>query len=203
MKPAVPVAHRKDYLVREGTLTEAKALVEAFHYARGTANTCVAAHVLVGHATARAVGAALWMPPTRVAALSVSEDWRNVLCLSRFVIAPGEPQNAAGILLAWSIRLLSARWHTLLTYADTRHGHTGTIYRATNWERLGIVGGHSTGSTPGADRSRRRPRRTAPAPRCWRSDTSDCRAPRRSSLFTTAAQRGGVNRDSTQEVPQG
>jgi hypothetical protein len=31
------------------------------------------------------------------------------------------------------------RWHTLLTYADTAHGHTGAIYKATNWQSLGEV----------------------------------------------------------------
>jgi hypothetical protein len=30
------------------------------------------------------------------------------------------------------------RWHTFLTYADTRQGHTGAIYKATNWEYLGL-----------------------------------------------------------------
>ena len=139
MKPACQVAHRRDYVVREGPLAEAARLVEAFHYAKGTANTCVASHIL--ERNGRAVGAALWMPPTRVAAESVSPDWRNVLCLSRLVVAPGEPQNAAGILLSASMRLLPERWHTLLTYADTRMGHTGTIYKATNWRCLGQTKG--------------------------------------------------------------
>lgn len=142
MKPDCPVAHRDDYTVRGGAHAEAVELVKQWHYARGAANTSVATHILWREG--RAVGAALWMPPTRVAALSVSEDWRNVLCLSRLVVAPGEPQNAAGILISRSIRLLPQRWHTLLTYADTRMGHSGTIYRATNWERVDIVGGHST-----------------------------------------------------------
>jgi hypothetical protein len=86
------------------------------------------------------------MPPTKVAAESVAgEGWRGVLCLSRLVILPGEPTNAASLLLGAAMRLVAAdpRWHTLLTYADTRQGHTGAIYRATNWEYVGLRPGGS------------------------------------------------------------
>jgi hypothetical protein len=141
VKPECPVARRSDYKVRAGTRGEAAALVERWHYARGAANTCVAAHILERASDGVPVGATLWMPPTKAAAASVSADWRNVLCLSRLVVAPGESQNAAGLLLARSMRMLPARWHTLLTYADSRMGHTGTVYKATNWICLGATRG--------------------------------------------------------------
>jgi hypothetical protein len=49
----------------------------------------------------------------------------------------------------------------LLTYADTRHGHTGAIYRATNWTCLGEVPGSREvwrHTTTGAYRSAKRTR---------------------------------------------
>lgn len=52
------------------------------------------------------------------------------------MVAPDEPQNAASLLLGGSERLLrdDTRWSLLVTYADEAEGHTGTIYRATNWQ---------------------------------------------------------------------
>lgn len=71
------------------------------------------------------------------------EDWRRVVALSRLVVVPGEPQNAASFLIGRSIRLIrcDGRFKTLLTYADKRMGHTGAIYRATNWTCLGETRG--------------------------------------------------------------
>jgi len=135
MKPTGPVARKDDYEVRACTLKEASTLVQKHHYAKGAANTAVASHCLVKRSTGELVGAALWMPPTKVAAQSVDkEDWRNVLNLSRLVVVPGEPQNAAGFLLGRSIRLLPRRWNKLVTWADMGRGHEGTVYKATNWK---------------------------------------------------------------------
>jgi hypothetical protein len=101
------------------------------------------------------VGAALWLPPVKVAAESVAADrWQGVLSLSRLAVAEGEPQNTTTLLLGGSMRrvMRDPRWHTFLTYADTRQGHTGAIYRATNWEYLGEVAGASAWIDPATGR---------------------------------------------------
>jgi hypothetical protein len=89
------------------------------------------------------VGAALWMPPTREAAMNTypEGDWRKVLSLSRLVCHPDVPKNGASFLMAGSIRIISKQgnWRCLVTYADTSQGHTGAIYRATNWEYVGAT----------------------------------------------------------------
>ncbi len=89
------------------------------------------------------VGATLWMPPTKVCGQSVAQDdWRSVLALSRTVVAPGEPTNAASLLLGASIRAIrkAGVWRHLVTYADESQGHTGAIYKATNWEYVEKTG---------------------------------------------------------------
>lgn len=148
MKPEGPVARREDYLVLPCPHATAKKLVEKHHYSRAAANTSVHSHCLVQRATGRIVGAALWMPPTATAAkarakaaLGTPERHREVLVLSRLVVAPGEPKNAAGILLGASEKLVrrDPRWSLLVTYADQGEGHTGTIYRATNWQPTGVT----------------------------------------------------------------
>jgi len=142
MKPEGPVAHRSDYVVVPDTHAHVAALVRILHYSKGTANTSVHAHSMIRKSDGVVVGGALWMPPTRVAAESVTPagaDWRGVLNLSRLVVAPDEPKNAAGILLSGSLRLVAEdeRWHTAVTWADTGQGHKGTIYKATNWVEVG------------------------------------------------------------------
>lgn len=142
MKPEGPVARRADYFVETVELARARALVTEHHYARDAANTAVGRHGLFRRVDGALVGAALWMPPTAGAAkglalthLGSQDRAREVLVLSRLVVAPGEPKNAAGLLLGASTRLVLAdeRWSLLVTYADEAEGHTGTIYRATGW----------------------------------------------------------------------
>lgn len=130
-----------------------RAFVASHHYAGGAPNTSVFCHGLL--LNEELVGVALWLPPTRVAAESVtggrgSDAWRGVLALSRLAVAPSVPKNGASFLIGRSIRLIrqEPRWHTLLTYADTAQGHTGAIYRATNWTYLGTTAPGRRWATP-------------------------------------------------------
>jgi hypothetical protein len=124
------------------SLAIATTLVERHHYAGGCANTATYRHGLFKKGTffdAQCAGVALWIPPTKSAALATyPENWQGVLCLSRLVIIPDAPKNAASFLLAASMRLIDReRWPCLVTYADEWRGHTGAIYRATNWTYQG------------------------------------------------------------------
>lgn len=130
-----------------------------WHYSRSAPNTSVYRHGLVRVASNEHLGGALWLPPTKPAAVAVAgEDWRGVLVLSRLVVAPECPKNAASFLLGRSMRLIDrARWPVLLTYADTRLGHTGAIYFATNWRCDGEVKGGDVWLGPdGEQRGRKR-----------------------------------------------
>ena len=125
--------------VSSSDLDGAVHLVRLFHYAHSASNTATYCHGLFDPQGVQA-GAAIWIPPTKGAALTVASDWTGVLALSRLVVAPDAPKNAASFLLGRSMRLIDrGRWPWLLTYADTRLGHTGGIYLATNWTRVGPV----------------------------------------------------------------
>ena len=84
-------------------------------------------------------GVAWWLPPTKSSALKTyPENWQGVLCLSRLVILPEVPKNAASFLLAGSRKLIDRQvWPCLVTYADEMQGHTGAIYLADNWQYSG------------------------------------------------------------------
>jgi len=131
------------YYVKVVLLATAQTLVRQYHYAGGGANTATFAHGLFNRGdSVNCLGIAWWIPPTKTAAeYNYPQDWKSVLSLSRLVVVPGAPINAASFLLAGSIKLIKAdgRWHCLVTYADEWQGHTGQIYRATNWEYAGLT----------------------------------------------------------------
>lgn len=139
-----PRLHTADWEVRTVSLACATRLVQAYHYAAGGANTAVYRHGLFPAGVTdedACVGVAWWIPPTKSAALATyAENWQGVLSLSRLAIAPEVPANAASFLIGRSMRLIARdRWPCLVTYADTWRGHTGAIYRATNWEYRGLT----------------------------------------------------------------
>lgn len=123
-------------------LRAAQRLAADLHYARGGPNTGTFVHGLVRRDDPLTVrGVAWWIPPTKNAAQTVHADWRRVLMLTRFVVADDAPRNAASFLLGGSIRAIErdGRFVALVTYADTLMGHTGAIYRATNWVYAGLT----------------------------------------------------------------
>lgn len=136
-KPENPLL-KNEWFVSNAPLHKALGLVKRYHYARGGSNTFTALHGLYRRSDFELCGIAWWLPPTRDAA---AKHWPNpeaVLSLSRLVVVPDMPTNAASFLLRRSIRLLDARWELLLTYADPSQGHTGAIYKATGWEYDGM-----------------------------------------------------------------
>ena len=116
-------------------------LVALYHYSRSASNTAAYRHGLFRKGDSlHCLGVAQWIPPTADAAkASWDGDWHQVLCLHRLVVAPEVPANGASFLIAQSVKLIArdGRFRCLVTYADTWQGHTGAIYKATNWEYIG------------------------------------------------------------------
>lgn len=138
-----------EFEVKPISIATARRLVTENHYARGGSNTATYVHGLYrsgGFMEPWVQGAAWWIPPTRSAAeATYPVNWQGVLSLSRLVCLPGLPVNAATFLLGRSMRLIDRhRWPCLVTYADTRKGHTGAIYRATGWTYCGLTAPEGT-----------------------------------------------------------
>lgn len=136
--------HAEDYIVRPVSLVTCRELVHRYHRQGGGSILAVFRHGLFQKKNAifddSCLGITWWLPPTKVAAIATyNGDWRRVLGLSRLVCVPDAPRNSASFLLAKSIDLIrqSGKWDCLVTYASSRFGHNGAIYKATNWECLG------------------------------------------------------------------
>jgi hypothetical protein len=122
-----------------------------WHYSQGASKVAVARHGLYPAGLfGELSGVALWLPPIVAAARKVGgDDWRGVLSLTRLAVLPGMPTNAASFLLGRSMKLIDReRWPILVTFADTRLGHTGAIYKATNWRCDGPVAAGATWMLP-------------------------------------------------------
>lgn len=132
---------KSEFDVRDVPLNIAQELVAEHHYAKGGANTGTFTHGLFRKGEYECLGVAWWIPPTRSAAEATYHDWRKVLSLSRLVIIPGVPKNAASFLLGKSVQIIrrTCQWECLVTYADTHQNHSGGIYRASNWEYMGLT----------------------------------------------------------------
>ena len=134
---------KADWAVVPVDLPVAQAMVREHHYAHGGSNTAVYVDGLVRREDGAVMGIAWWLPPTRVACESVNrERWKEVLSLTRMVILPGVPKNAASFLLARSVRRIFAdgRFCSLVSYACESQGHEGRVYRACNWDYVGRTG---------------------------------------------------------------
>ncbi len=156
MKPPGPVLRAAEWTV-QGVPTHGEVIgfLRRHHYAKGGPNTSTYRHGLYERGPswpllADVRGVALWIPPTRTAGESVAgEAWRGVLCLSRLACDPDVPTNGASFLMARSMAIIDRdRWPWLLTYADRARGHTGAIYRATNWTCLGDTNAGDVWITP-------------------------------------------------------
>ena len=51
------------------------------------------------------------------------------------------PKNTESFFIGASLRLLKKDWggKTVVSYADTEYGHEGIIYKATNFEKVGMT----------------------------------------------------------------
>lgn len=132
---------KRDYEVRSISHAEGIAFIQQHHYAKGGSRTSVYMHGLFRKADDVLMGVCMWLPPTRVCAESVNrENWTRVLSLTRLAVHPEVPGNGASFLMAASMKMIrkEGKWASLVTYADTFMGHTGAIYKATNWTYVGL-----------------------------------------------------------------
>lgn len=135
---------RGDYEVRDIPAKDAREFIILHHYSKGCSNTRVYSHGLFKKGRDELLGVCIWLPPTKVAAESVNkEKWKQVLSLTRLAVKPDVPKNAATFLMSASIRLIKkdSRFVSLVTYADDFMGHTGGIYKASNWQYVGHMRG--------------------------------------------------------------
>ena len=133
--------NKKEYEVKHIEHKYAKAFIEKNHYSKSCGNTSILCTSLYKKNSLELLGVSIWMLAPCGVAKKYSNQMNDVLTLSRFAIIDGMPTNTASFLLGRSIRIIEKlqQYKTLITYADERMNHQGTIYKATNWFYDGLT----------------------------------------------------------------
>lgn len=153
---------KKEWFVAEisGSLEmrkTARQLIIDNHYTRSCSPANLAAYVFgLFHVDEPTLlkGVAWFKAPMAQCAKSVAEHCgttpKKVIDLSRLVILPGVPTNGATFLIGSAIRMIKKvpRFDAIVSFADETVGHKGQIYKATNWEYIGLAGGKAIWQDP-------------------------------------------------------
>lgn len=131
------------YEVHSIPYSDAIAIIVKNHYLhrRGPASECFglfdAAGSLVGVIT-------YGTPASRSLCQGVAgpDEARSVIELTRLWIADITPKNAESFLIGASLKLLPSDKNIVVSYAEIRAGHVGTVYQATNWLYTGLSDRH-------------------------------------------------------------
>jgi hypothetical protein len=63
---------------------------------------------------------------------------RGSIELKRFYLEPGCEKNTASWFLSRCVREFRGKTNRIITYADPKEGHTGSMYRAANFKYIGM-----------------------------------------------------------------
>lgn len=118
---------------RTGSAWEANVLLARHHYLGPLTSGGAELTIIGADSDGTIVAAMIWRRPTS-RRLPADGTW---LELSRWCLTPAAGDSAGSRMHRASVRLIKARYPhvtTLVSYSDPSHGHTGSLYRACNWQ---------------------------------------------------------------------
>ena len=133
----------ENYTIKPLTYREATDMVVAFHYLhrKAPASYCYGLY----DPEDQLIGCVIYGKPASPAlckGIAGQEESAHVLELTRLWIADTTPKNAESFLIGNSLRLLPKEYDIIVSYAEIRAGHVGTVYQATNWLYTGMSDRH-------------------------------------------------------------
>lgn len=118
--------------------------IETWHYS-GSINGCIADHCYALFDDMGEMKGALFY-----GRMAMANQWKrfsetpsDVIELRRLCCVDDTPKNAESFLIGRSLRQLRKDWTAgvVVSYADKEHGHSGVIYRASNFKMVGEIKG--------------------------------------------------------------
>lgn len=134
--------HAAEWRVLPTNIEKSVNLVRDFHYIGNANHGVIYCFGLFRKDEYLPVGVSMWQLAGKGSVDKFNPDGNSTtLTLTRLVIMPDIPNNAASFLLGRSIRFIKKdnKFNFLITYADTYQNHTGAIYKATNWQYMGMT----------------------------------------------------------------
>jgi hypothetical protein len=140
-KNDVATAKVRGFKVEHCDLDSVKRLIEAWHYS-GSVNGLRVSHCfrLLGHN--QLLGGMVY------GGLGMANAWKkyadkeeDVLELRRLACIDDAPRNSESFFVGRSLRWLKKHTNvkTIVSYADAHYGHSGTIYKASNFSYAGMT----------------------------------------------------------------
>lgn len=135
------VTSPKEYEVREVLRSEIREFIETHHYSQSI-NGLMVSHSFGLYDEDILVGAMIY------GKLAMANAWKKygdspeeVLELRRLVLVDDTPRNSESYFIGKTLRWLkqSTKVKVIVSYADPNYGHSGVIYKATNFEHVGMT----------------------------------------------------------------
>ena len=92
--------------------------------------------------------------PSLVKGIAGDDEAQHVTELTRLWIADITPKNAESFLIGNSLRMLPPEKDIVVSFAEIRAGHVGTVYQATNWIYTGLSDRHVEWHVDGVESSK-------------------------------------------------
>lgn len=126
----------KHYTIREISAAEAKPFVTKWHYSKSLPGSKYIFALMRGD---ELIGVAAYGEP---AMRHQAKCYDCDLELRRLCLIDDTPRNAESRFIGLSLKELKKKGHkAVLSLADPEHSHQGTIYKASNFECLGVERG--------------------------------------------------------------
>ena len=129
----------RDLIISPCELADIRSFVETHHYSRTVNGVKITACFRVDYLDTL-VGAVVYGQMSTTAWKKFSASEADVLELRRLVLVDECPKNSESRVVGWTLRHIRKSIpgvSVVVSYADPHHGHTGVIYKASNFEYLG------------------------------------------------------------------
>jgi len=123
---------------------DVRGFIEKWHYS-GNINGCIADYCYAIFSPDNVMKGAMFYG--RMAMRNqwkrFSNDETRVIELRRLCCVDDTPKNTESFFIGKSLRMLKKEWGTgvVVSYADKEYGHTGIIYKASNFKMIGEIKG--------------------------------------------------------------
>jgi hypothetical protein len=129
----------RELAIASCSLSDVRAFVEAHHYSGSVNGVKITICYRVDHCGVL-VGAVIYGQMSTTAWKKFGQSEAEVLELRRLVLVDEAPKNSESRVVGWTLRHIRKNLpnvNIVVSYADPHHGHTGVIYRASNFKYLG------------------------------------------------------------------
>ena len=134
----------KNWAVKRVERAAVRDFIEEWHYSKSI-NGCISDYCYALYSPDGAMKGAMFYGRLAMANQwkRFSDDEENVIELRRLCCIDDTPKNAESYFIGATLRLMKNDWGlgTVVSYADKEYGHSGIIYKASNFKMVGEIKG--------------------------------------------------------------